>query len=259
MLLTGTVGNRRMDLAEARSSPRERDRIANILGLVPQGLKSALDVGARDGFLSVAMTGKVPHVVALDLIEPQVSHPQVSVIAGDATELSFPDDSFDLVLCAEVLEHIATPALERVCLELARVSRRYVLIGVPFEQDTRYGRLTCPACGHHNPPWGHVSTFDELRLRELFAGLRAIEISFAGSNRNRTNFISTALNDWAGNPWGPYWQEETCIACGAAFEAPDKRGVASRAASKTAHLLNRLQRVWLRPRPTWIHVLFEKG
>lgn len=255
----GTAGNHRMDIAEARSSPREGERIANLLGLVPPGLMTALDVGARDGFLSVAMTAKVAQVVALDLVEPEVSHPQVSVMAGDATGLSFPEGCFDLVLCAEVLEHIASPALEQVCRELARVSRRFVLIGVPFEQDTRYGRLTCQACGHHNPPWGHVSTFDERRLRTLFADLRVLEISFAGLDRNRTNFISAALNDLACNPWGPYWQEEACIACGARLERPTDRGLVGRVASKTAHVLNVLQRTCMRPRPTWIHVLFEKA
>lgn len=214
----GTAGNHRMDIAEARSSPREGERIANLLGLVPPGLMTALDVGARDGFLSVAMTAKVAQVVAL-----------------------------------------GAEALEQVCRELARVSRRFVLIGVPFEQDTRYGRLTCQACGHHNPPWGHVSTFDERRLRTLFADLRVLEISFAGLDRNRTNFISAALNDLACNPWGPYWQEEACIACGARLERPTDRGLVGRVASKTAHVLNVLQRTCMRPRPTWIHVLFEKA
>jgi hypothetical protein len=257
-LAAETIRRHRIDLAEARRSRRESDRIANLIDLIPAGLSVALDVGARDGFLSVAMTDKVARVVALDLVEPEIQHPRVTVVAGDANQLLFADGSFDLVLCAEVLEHIPPADLEKVCRELARVSGRYVLIGVPFRQDTRFGRLTCQACGRRNPPWGHVNSFDESRLHELFGQLNVIATRFVGSNRNRTNFVSAALNDLAGNPWGFYRQEETCIACGARFEAPTNRTVASRIASKAAYLLDSVQHALSRPRPTWIHVLFEK-
>jgi hypothetical protein len=247
-----------MDLAEARSSPRERQRIDSLMDMVPRGLASAIDVGARDGFLSVSLTDRVDHVIALDLIVPDIAHPRVTAVAGDAARLGFPDSSFDVVLCAEVLEHIASPALEVICAELVRVSRRYILIGVPFEQDTRFGRLTCRVCGHHNPPWGHVSIFDEPRLRQLFAGLQVRKVSFAGTCRSRTNFLSAALNDWAGNPWGPYWQEETCIACGSRFAELPRRRLMSRLLSKTAHVINVVQQSFQEPKPIWIHMLFEK-
>jgi hypothetical protein len=250
--------NGRMDIAEARSSPVERERIANLMEMVPAGVLTALDVGARDGFLSVALTEKANRVFALDLVPPVVSHPQVEAVTGDATQLAFADETFDLVLCAEVLEHFESPTLEKICAELVRVSRRYVLIGVPFEQDTRLGRLTCQACGHHDPPWGHVSTFDERRLRDLFAGLDVERVCLVGSHRNRTNFISATLSDWAGNPWGPYSQEECCTVCGARFVRPGRRGLLQRIATRSAHLINIAQQFWLTPRPTWIHVLYAR-
>jgi hypothetical protein len=249
--------NRRIDLAEGRSSPGERERIASLMAMVPSGLATAIDIGARDGFLSVALTEKVASVVALDLVAPEIQHPRVTVLTGDARRLAFSDETFDLVLCTEVLEHIASPELEIVCRELARVTRRYLLIGVPFRQDTRVGRLTCQACGRHNPPWGHVSVFDEARLHELFPGASPVRVSFAGSNRTRTNFVSAALNDWAGNPWGPYSQIEACIHCGARFVAPTRRSIGNRVASRTAHLIDKIQLVGVRAQPTWIHVLFE--
>lgn len=254
-------GNGRMDIAEARSSPSERSRIDDLVRLVPSDLELGLDVGARDGFLSRRLVEKVQHVYALDLVRPEVDHPRITAVKGDATQLVFPDGRFDLVMCAEVLEHIPSPALEAVCLELCRVSSRYVLIGVPFEQDTRVGRLTCHACGHRNPPWGHVSTFSRQRLVDLFGGLRMRDTSFVGAHKNRTNFVAAALNDFAGNPWGPYWQEERCIACGARFEGPPPRrsGSLQRIASKTAYVINAVQRIVSRPKPVWIHVLFEKS
>lgn len=141
------------------------------------------------------------------------------------------------MLCAEVLEHIDGPALATVCAELVRVSKGYVLVGVPYKQDTRFGRLlTCSSCGTHNPPWGHVRIFDEQRLRTLFPGLNVERISYAGIDKSRTNFLSAALNDLAGNPWGTCGQQERCIACGARLVAPTIRALTSRVASRAVDL-----------------------
>lgn len=50
---------------------------------------------------------------------------------ADVQHLPFPDNSFDLVLCLEVLEHLPDSALG--LRELLRVSRDYVLASVPHE------------------------------------------------------------------------------------------------------------------------------
>src|SRR6266540_122245 len=124
-----------MDLAEYRDSESERKRIADLVRLLPGNLDSVLDIGARDGFISKLLTGHFPNVTALDL-----------------------------VFCAEVIEHIPSRTLARACGELSRVAREYLLIGVPYKQDLRVGRLTCHACGKKNPPWGRVNSFDENSL-----------------------------------------------------------------------------------------------
>ena len=51
------------------------------MDMVPRGLQSAIDVGARDGFLSVSLTDRVEHVVALDLIAPDIAHPRVTAVS----------------------------------------------------------------------------------------------------------------------------------------------------------------------------------
>ncbi len=132
-----------MDLSSYRQSESERMRIGDLLSLVPKKGGSALDIGARDGYVSIALTGSFERVTALDLEPPPVRHGKVVPVRGDVTSLEFVDDAFDLVLCSEVLEHIPSRLLERACSEIARVTREYVIIGVPFEQDIRAGRTTC--------------------------------------------------------------------------------------------------------------------
>ncbi|MEO8523682.1 MAG: class I SAM-dependent methyltransferase [Caldimonas sp.] len=241
-----------------RETESEQKRIADVLRLTPAGGKRALDVGARDGYLSKLLAEHVETVSALDLEEPRISHPRVVCVKGDATELAFDDDSFDLVVCTEVLEHIPPELLEKACSELARVSKKHVLVGVPYKQDIRVGRATCTSCGTINPPWGHVNAFDEPRLRALFNGLIVEETSFVGENRASTNFVSAYLLDMAGNPYGTYDQEEPCITCGEQLRDPPSRTLVQLALSKLGFWAAKATEPFHPVHPYWIHLLLRK-
>jgi SAM-dependent methyltransferase len=244
------------DLQKYRESEQEQARTEDLLRLLPRGRKSALDIGARDGHFSRLLTGYFDQVTALDLQKPPFEYDRVTTVAGDITRLEFPDASFDCVFCAEVLEHI--PALEQACRELVRVTRHEIVIGVPFRQDTRSGRTTCPKCGKTNPPWGHVNSFDEQRLQKLFPGLAVKAKSFVGSTRERTNAMSAMLMELADNPWGTYTQDEPCIHCGAVLTPPQHRSLLSKVCSGVAARLDRLQMVLAQPHANWIHMVFSK-
>lgn len=139
-----------------------------------------LEIGARDGYLSRRLAEHFTEITALDLEKPEWEFPGVTPVAGDVTGLQFPDDAFDCALCTEVLEPIS--ALEQACRELVRLTRHEILIGMPFRQDTRVGRTTCRQCGKVNPPWAHVNTFDEQKLRRLFPGI-AIQAKSLGRHQ----------------------------------------------------------------------------
>ena len=241
-----------------RETDIEQARVADLMAMLPVEDGTALDIGARDGFISTRLANRGMAVTALDLEKPDIADPRIACVKGDASALEFIDNCFDLVFCAEVLEHIPSAVLETACLELARVSRRYVLIGVPYEQDLRLDRSTCLGCGKTNPPWGHVNRFDEARLRRLFPGYRMLKSSFVGASSAATNFLSWRLMEAAGNPYGTYLQDEPCIHCGAALSAPDGRTLVSRCLAKVAVLACKAQAPFVAARPKWMHVLFEK-
>ena len=246
-----------LDLDTYRKSPAEVARIADLLKLVPSG-DIALDVGARDGHLSRLLSERFDEVVALDLNRPEIDVPRVRCVQGDVTGLAFDDNQFDLVLCAEVLEHLPPGTLATACSEITRVAREFVLVGVPYRQEIRSGRTTCYACGGKNPPWGHVNRFDERRLRTLFPGLRVERTSFVGDVVDSTNALSVLLLDLAGNPYGTYAQQESCVHCGTALVQPPRYSLPQKVCAKIAYVLRDLQRSLSRPHPNWIHVLFAK-
>jgi SAM-dependent methyltransferase len=239
-----------------RQSQSERARVEDLLGLLPQHGATALDVGARDGFLSRLLADRFERVIALDLKRPDIVHPRIECVQGDASRLPYEDRSFDAVLCAEVLEHIPRPTLELVCHELVRVTRTTLVIGVPFAQDLRCGETTCSSCGGFNPPWGHVNSFDESNLRQLFAAMSPRRIGFVWSTSDCTNAFSSAFMRIAGNPYGTYEQDESCVHCGAAIGAARLRSLPQKVATKLAVLGNRVQRALRPPKPMWIHMQF---
>jgi 2-polyprenyl-3-methyl-5-hydroxy-6-metoxy-1,4-benzoquinol methylase len=107
-------------------------------GLLAQtGARSILDAGCGEGF---AMRETLAHaqaaVVGVDATPGALQlarqlNPSRSFAAGDVLELPFPAGSFDLVICMEVLEHLARP--EQGLAELKRVSRGWLLLSVPDE------------------------------------------------------------------------------------------------------------------------------
>ncbi len=100
----------------------------------------ALDVGFGTGAilkglveLGVDAQGVEPFQAACDLLsEPY----RQRVRLGDALHTGYPDRSFDLVLCLDVLEHLpqeqSVPALKELC----RVSRRWILLNICYWTDS---------------------------------------------------------------------------------------------------------------------------
>ena len=245
-------------LAAYRASDREKDRVRQLMKMIPPSGGIALDVGAREGFLSMRLVDRFDKVVALDLEEPQILHPRVECVRGDVTRLQYPDGAFDFVLCAEVLEHIPPDQLRRACAELARVTKGHLVIGVPYDQDIRNDRTTCLRCGGRNPPWGHVNSFDEEKLNMLFPAMRIDSTVYVGETKDRTNAVSAFLADIAGNPYGTYLQDEGCVHCGSKLVRPARRGLLRRLAGAMSVRLRAVQRRFAPARPNWIHIRYSK-
>ena len=91
--------------------------------------------------------------------------------AGDATAMPFADDSFDVVIAAEVLEHI--PADQNAISEITRVLRPggVAAVTVPAWLPERICWLLSD--DYHNVPGGHIRIFTryELETKLRRAGL----------------------------------------------------------------------------------------
>lgn len=106
--------------------------------LEPLRPRSILEVGCGEGLLAGRLSNwkKEARLVGIDL-SPQLFDPEIRALPGvyfsaqSAYSLGFPDGAFDLVVGAEVLEHLEAPG--RALDEIARVARRDIILSVPRE------------------------------------------------------------------------------------------------------------------------------
>jgi len=111
--------------------------VSEIVALSPQ---SFLDAGCGEGFVARRVIDALPGValtgcdVSNDALELAAdANPGAAFVVGSIVALPFPDHSFDVVGCFEVLEHLPGDLPRRALSELARVSRRAVVLSVPHE------------------------------------------------------------------------------------------------------------------------------
>jgi 2-polyprenyl-3-methyl-5-hydroxy-6-metoxy-1,4-benzoquinol methylase len=89
--------------------------VATIHRLAERGRGSALEIGPGSGVYLPSLTAQFREVIATDIdreylsdLEPLAAqHPNLKLVEDDVTASRIESASFDLVLCTEVLEHIA--------------------------------------------------------------------------------------------------------------------------------------------------------
>ena len=112
------------------------DRAFGRVGADQQGVARALEVGCGEGVIADKMHRRWGEVVALDLPDAGLRadwrrYHGPRFLHASAHELPFDDDQFDVVVAAEVLEHLPDPV--RGLQEMARVTRRHLVLSVPRE------------------------------------------------------------------------------------------------------------------------------
>ncbi len=119
----------------------ERDEVEKILQLIDVKGKTVLDVGCGPGkFCSLWASQGAGLIVGTDFSREMISIARdkcgPNVLLGDAFNLPFPEDSFDVVSCIGLANyyHDVTPLLN----EIRRVGREFI---VTFPQASALGRF----------------------------------------------------------------------------------------------------------------------
>lgn len=99
---------------------------------------SILDVGAGEGFMLEMLrqnhvAKKLEGIEYMDeaLKLAKKLHPHIRLKKGTIYKLPYKANTFDLIICTEVLEHLEDP--QKALAELKRVAKKYILLSVPNE------------------------------------------------------------------------------------------------------------------------------
>jgi 2-polyprenyl-6-hydroxyphenyl methylase / 3-demethylubiquinone-9 3-methyltransferase len=130
-------------LLHSEIDPAFADRAAYVYAaLVTAQPESVLDAGCGRGFY-LRMLSQLPcirKICGMDLEDSSLQvakrnclDPRVQIVKGDVTRMPYPDDTFDFIICSEVLEHL--PGDEQALFELHRVLKGNgtIVITVPNE------------------------------------------------------------------------------------------------------------------------------
>lgn len=242
--------------------PAERERIIKTIELIPEDVNTILDVGCGNEAFLAALPDKYD-TVGLDSCKEALRHVKGKAIYGDASNLPFEPSCFDLVTCLEVLEHLPHMVFKKAVGEIQRVSRKYILISVPNNEDMDHGLVVCPMCRCWFNPHRHLRSFDVDGLRSLFDKFTLCEIEEIGPLVQAISYnksLLAAYRLWRGSfPPGT----AICPQCGyqasegMKVKAPEKPNLAAILVTRSLKPLSKA--IW-RPkyRHRWLLALYIK-
>lgn len=110
--------------------PTHASRYWIIAGLLKSigSKRKVLDVGGKKGLLGL-FPEYSPTIIDLEASD------EPNYIQGDALDMPFNDNEFDVSVSCDVLEHIPSDKRDLFIKEMLRVSERYVIICAPFNRD----------------------------------------------------------------------------------------------------------------------------
>lgn len=234
-------------------SDRERIRLHETLTSIPAGVKRTLEIGFNDFRMTRALS-RITDVISIDLPTAlPISHSSSKLVFSNIRALPFRDKAFDLVVCAEVLEHLDQLTLRAGLNELRRVSSDYILVTVPYRQPVHYELFKCGHCGHEENCMGHLRQIGEQDLKAWFPAWTLLSLRPIGQVSGYAPGWIYAVSRRIGEVWFDYWTDR-CPKCGAA----DARRRDNVVGFVMRRIIWRLQRV-ARVRPAWTLALFKRS
>lgn len=152
-----------------------------ILAHLPKKQGRILDVGCGKAWVAQNCCHTASEVVSLDITPVNVKKALEKYpfknhrgVVADSLDLPFTENSFDIVIASEIIEHIVFP--ERFIENLIHILKPggVLIVTTPYKEKLQF--ILCIHCNRLTPRHAHIHSFDEKTLASLY------------SDKNNANF-----------------------------------------------------------------------
>jgi ubiquinone/menaquinone biosynthesis C-methylase UbiE len=243
-------------------SQSNRERIQQSVEIIPQDVNSVADIGCGSGLFLNQIKEQFPieDLVGIDFSVKAMRGLKVTKMVGDITDIPLESNSYDLVSALEVIEHLDPKEYEKARKELARVSRKYILISVPFNEDLELELVECCKCKTRFNKSHHKRTFRERTMYGLFEkdNYQVKSLKYI-SKRNQYFLISPLVKIWRKKKRIKNSEGSICPVCGYEVKEEKKQSEREKTVKKNSGFLEVFKRIWPKGYTyKWILVLYER-
>jgi SAM-dependent methyltransferase len=234
------------------------ERIHLTVGMTPSDANTIVDVGSGDGRITNLLRRAGYDPVACDISHGALKRIQnTRRVQASVDHLPFLSFSFDLVIASELIEHIPDHIFPSSLKELSKISKKYILITVPYREILEWNAARCPSCGCIFNGAYHLRSFDEERLRSLFTEFECVSLQKIVSvlHPDRTAGIELFIRHKLAEEYLYYGPGIKCPLCFCRIETPPPRNFIGWIATGIRFIYRLFNR---KQTPLWFLVLYKR-
>ncbi len=233
-------------------------KISFLKEIIPDEVRSIIDVGCGNGVITNELASHYD-VIGIDRSSEALANVKTQKIEASCDHIPLPDASADLVFSSELLEHLDDEVYANTVSEIKRLTKKYILITVPNQENPDKISIQCPKCNYlFNRPY-HFRSFNIHKFEHDFSEFNILKHFEFGKRVRYYNpaILKIKLSISPAISWIPYYwiekgkRDTMCPSCEHEFTYAYKFNL-------FAFLCDVVNVVISPKRPYWMFVLMEK-
>lgn len=235
-----------------------QERLNTIINLIPEDVKSIIDIGCGKGEIINYLKNKnnKKKIMGVDISDINKKHITTKFLIGKLPKINVKNKSYDLVLCLEVLEHINSKNYYNSLDEIERIAKKYIIIGVPYNENLDSKKIKCNICKNIFHVDGHLKSFKEKDIINLFNKFVLKERLLIGKPYKRKIKLLDQLNNFI----DLYYQQDNffCPYCNKYYKKINKISILKILLRKIITLIHSFFLIFKKYKPYWIIALYKR-